>query len=260
MRDTKEAPWNVVWITGASSGIGLELARQLDGKVPHVVASARSSEKLAALAQQGSTIEALALDVADAQEVAACVEGIETNTGAIDLAILNASVWRLMEATHLDLAAIRSGVDTNYMGVVNAIAAVLPGMIARGSGHIAIVASVAGYRGLPRSIAYGPTKAALISLAETLRTELAPKRITISVVNPGFVDTPATRENPFPMPAIMPAPEAARRMIAGLARRRYEVIFPRRFVYPMKLLRLLPNSLYFWIVRNFIWNGQPSSG
>lgn len=244
--------WKTAWITGASSGIGLELARLLDGKVTHLAVSARSQDKLSKLAAQCKNVVSYPLDVTDADAVVDSVGDIEAAAGPIDLAVLNAGVWQLMDVAELDLKAIRTGIEVNYMGVVHAINALLPGMLARGAGQIAIVASVAGYRGLPRSAAYGPTKAALINLAETLRTELEPRGITVSVVNPGFVDTPMTRDNPFPMPNIIPAKDAAQSLLAGLERRKYEIIFPRAFVFAMKLLRLLPNAMYFWVARTFL--------
>lgn len=244
--------WKTAWITGASSGIGLELARLLDGKVTHLAVSARSQDKLSKLAAQCKNVVSYPLDVTDADAVVDSVGDIEAAAGPIDLAVLNAGVWQLMDVAELDLKAIRTGIEVNYMGVVHAINALLPGMLARGAGQIAIVASVAGYRGLPRSAAYGPTKAALINLAETLRTELAPRGITVSVVNPGFVDTPMTRDNTFPMPNIISAKDAAQSLLAGLERRKYEIIFPRAFVFKMKLLRLLPNAMYFWVVRTFL--------
>jgi short-subunit dehydrogenase len=244
--------WKTVWITGASSGIGLELARLLDGNVTHLAVSARSQDKLNALAAQCKNVISYPLDVTDADAVTASVGDIETTAGPIDLAVLNAGSWQLMDIADLDLSAIRTGIEVNYMGVVHAINALLPGMLARGAGHIVIVASVAGYRGLPRSVAYGPTKAALINLAETLRTELGPRGITVSLVNPGFVDTPMTRDNPFPMPGIIPAKEAAQRLLVGLERGKYEIVFPRAFVFAMKLLRLLPNAMFFWVARTFL--------
>lgn len=247
--------WKTAWITGASTGIGAELARLLDRRVAHVAASARSADKLATLAAGCKTVKPYPLDVTDPEAVADCVRKIEDSAGPIDLAVLNAGVWQLMSLRDLDLDPVRAGVEVNYMGVMHALHALLPRMLERGRGHIAIVASVAGYRGLPGSVTYGPTKAALINLAETLQTELAPKGILVSVVNPGFVDTPMTRTNPFPMPAIIPADKAARALLAGLERGKYEIIFPRRFVFVMKLLRLLPNALYFWAVRTFIQKG-----
>jgi len=253
--DKTGAPWNVAWIVGASSGIGRELATLLDGKAGKVVVSARSADKLDELADAYDTVKPYPLDVSDEHAVAGCVDTIERESGPIDLAVLSAGAWTILDPAEIDIAAIRNGVEVNYMGVVNALAALVPRMRERGRGHIAIVASVAGYRGLPRSAAYGPTKAALINLAETLRSELAPHGITVSVVNPGFVDTPMTRDNPFPMPGIMPAGDAARALLAGLENRHYEIIFPRGFVYALKLLRIVPNRLFFWYVSKFVMGG-----
>ena len=248
----KTAKWNTVWVVGASSGIGYELARLLDGLVETVAVSARSKENLAELARVGGSSVSYTLDISDAAAVADCVKQIEAAHGSIDLAVLNAATWSQMDAAEFDLDAVRRGIDVNYMGVVNALHAVLPPMLARGRGHIAITASMAGYRGLPQSIAYGPTKAALINLAETLKTELAPKGILVSLVNPGFVDTPMTRNNPFPMPQIISAPKAAENMLAGLQAGKFEIAFPFQFAMTMKFLRIIPNNLFFWIVRRFI--------
>ncbi|PTW54332.1 short-subunit dehydrogenase [Breoghania corrubedonensis] len=250
-----QAQWKTVWITGASSGIGLELARLFDDRADHVAVSARSSDKLVDLAANATNIHGYAVDVTDAEAVSACVSEVEDRGGNIDLAVLNAGAWALMSVDEFDLAAVRTGVEVNFMGVMNALNALLPRMLARGRGHIAIVASVAGYRGLPRSLAYGPTKAALINLAETLNTELAPRGIMVSVVNPGFVDTPMTRDNPFPMPGLIGARQAAEYIVSGLERGKFEIAFPRFFAAQMKLLRLLPNWLYFRAIGAFILKG-----
>lgn len=249
-----ESEWQSVWITGASSGLGLELARLMDssGEAAHIAISARSKDKLAEAETAGKRLAAHPLDVTDADAVTACVRQVEAKQGPIDLAVLCAGVWTIMDSPDMELKAMRLGIEVNYMGVVNAIVALLPGMLERGGGHIAIVASVAGFRGLPKAVAYGPTKAALISLAETLRGELEPKGITITVVNPGFIDTPMTENNPFPMPGIVPVEEAAAKLLAGLKAKRYEISFPPLFVYGLKALRRLPNAVFFWIVRTFI--------
>lgn len=244
--------WNVAWITGASSGIGRELAHLLDQRIGKVVVSARSAGKLDELANAGRGLKPYPLDVTDADAVGQCVDVVERECGPIDLAVLNAGTWTILDKADLDLEAIRRGVEVNYMGVVNALAALVPRMRERGAGHIAIVASVAGYRGLPRAAAYGPTKAALINLAETLRGELEPFGITVSLVNPGFVDTPMTRGNRFPMPSLMPAPDAARALLSGLEKRQYEIVFPRGFVRSVKLLRIVPNRIFFWYVSTFM--------
>lgn len=244
--------WQSVWITGASSGIGLDLARLMEDEAAQVAISARSRDKLQAAAKGHSWLTAYPADVTDADALKRSVKDMEKAQGPVDLAVFCAGVWTLMDSPKMDLKAVRLGIEVNYMGVVNAIDAVLPGMLERGHGHIAIVASVAGYRGLPKALAYGPTKAALINLAETLRAELAPHGITVSVVNPGFVDTPMTQGNPFPMPGMIPADEAARALLAGLKAKRYEITFPHGFVWAMKALRIMPNVLFFWIVRTFI--------
>ena len=244
--------WKTVWITGASSGIGMELARLLDGKVAHVAVSARSRDKLELLASQSKTIVSYPVDVTDAPAMASIAASIEETAGPIDLVVLNAGVWSLMRVDELDLHGVRAGVEVNYMGVMHGLNAVLQSMLARGSGHIAIVGSIAGYRGLFGAVAYGPTKAALINLAETLRCELGPRGIDISIINPGFIDTPMTQDNPFPMPDIISAKDAAQRMLAGLEQKKYEILFPFRFGWMIKSLRYLPNAMYFWVHKTFV--------
>ena len=166
--------------------------------------------------------------------------------------MLSAGTWEIVSPPDLDVNAFKKSMEVNFMGVVNVLARVLPGMSRRQEGQIAIVASVAGYRGLPKAAAYGPTKAALINLAEALRPELAAEGITLSIVNPGFVDTPMTASNEFPMPFLMPVDEAASRLLHGLENKDYEIVFPRRLAWAMKALRLMPNALFFWVVRTFM--------
>jgi short-subunit dehydrogenase len=246
-------PWRTVWITGGSSGIGEEFARLIDGRVDYVAISARSAAKLSEIARASASIKAFPIDVTDENAVNATAAAVEAACGPIDLAVLNAGTWNVVKIDAFDPAEFRTSMEVNYQGVVNGIAAVLPGMIERGSGHIAVVSSIAGYRGLPKAAAYGPTKAALINLVESLRPELEARGVKISLVSPGFVDTPLTAKNSFPMPFLMPVDKAAERMLQGLLDGRYEVIFPRRLAYALKFLRVLPNVAFFWIVRNFIF-------
>ena len=248
----QSSSWKVVWITGASSGIGAALAERLASSVEAVAISARSTDKLANIAEHHSALSSWPLDVTDAAATVRVVADIQAAHGPIDLAILNAAAWTPQPVKEFTVDAVRLGVEVNYMGVIHGLAAVLPGMLARGRGHIAIVASVAGYRGLPNSITYGPTKAALINLAETLRAELEREGITISVVNPGFVDTPATQKNDFAMPGLMAVEDAARAMEAGLRQGRYEISFPWGFTTVMKLVRNLPNWLFFQLTRRML--------
>ncbi|QDL91664.1 SDR family NAD(P)-dependent oxidoreductase [Paroceanicella profunda] len=251
----EETSWGTVWITGASSGIGAALAGLMAGRSDRLAISARSGAALGEIAAAAPGMLACPLDVTDRGAVAACVAALEAD-GPIDLAVLNAGTWALMESADLDASALRRGMEVNYLGVVNALEALLPHMLARGAGHIAITASVAGYRGLPKSVAYGPTKAALINLAETLRCELAPRGITVTVICPGFVDTPMTRDNPFPMPSIVSAQDAAREILRGLERKAWKIAFPRGFARVMALLRVMPDALYFHAIRRFVMKGE----
>jgi short-subunit dehydrogenase len=160
--------------------------------------------------------------------------------------------YQPMRAWEVDLAAARSMVEVNLMGAFNVIAAVMPTLLRQRGGMLALVSSVAGYRGLPKSLVYGPTKAALINLAETLYIDLRPRGIGVCVVNPGFVKTPLTDQNDFRMPALISAEEAAREIVAGLGRGEFEIHFPRRFTRVLRLLRLLPYRLYFAAIRRLV--------
>lgn len=241
--------WGTVWITGASSGIGRTLAVRLAQGGALVAVSARSAAALQDLERLSENIRAFPLDVTDGAATAAVVASIERDVGAIDLAILNAGIFRPMTASRYDLAQAKASMAVNYEGVIHALAPMMETMIGRGRGHIAMVASVAGYRGLPNSAAYAPTKAALISLAECLREDLNRKGVDISVINPGFVATPMTAQNRFPMPFIVGEDYAAQAIERGLRRRRFEIAFPLPTVFMTKTLRVLPYPIFFWLTR-----------
>jgi NAD(P)-dependent dehydrogenase (short-subunit alcohol dehydrogenase family) len=244
-----------VWITGASTGIGRAVALRLARAGHVVVASARNADALAALSREDvapGRIEALVLDVTDAAAVAMAVERIESRIAPIALALLNAGSHRPVYADRFHAADFRELVELNLFGTVNCLAALLPRFIARRSGHIAIVASVAGYSGLPTASAYGMTKAGLINMAEALRPEMAALGIKLQVVNPGFVRTPLTDRNEFPMPFLIEPEDAAAAIERGLAGDHFEIAFPRHFVLMMKLLRLLPYWLFFAVTRRLL--------
>jgi short-subunit dehydrogenase len=237
-----------VWITGASSGIGRAAALEYARAGAVVAASARSAGALAELAREpaaGGRIHPFPVDVTDRAAMAETVARIEQEHGAIELAILNAGTHEPVDARHFDAAVFDRLFAINLIGTVNGLAAILPRLVARRAGHVALVASVAGYAGLPSAAAYGATKAALINLAESLKFDLDPVGVRVSLVNPGFVRTPLTDRNPFAMPALMEVDDAARALVRGLARSGFEVTFPRRFTYAVKLIRLLPYRLYF---------------
>lgn len=241
--------WKVAWVTGASSGLGRELALQLARRGVTVAASARSEDKLAELARLHSNIRPYPVDVTDQTAIATTAQRIENELGHVDLAILNAGIWHPMPPKRFNAATMHSAFSVNVLGISNALAPLLPGMIMRRGGHIALVASVAGYRGLPLSEAYAPTKAAVISLAECLALDLHRHGVSVSVVNPGFIDTPMTEINTFAMPFMIKADDAAERTLRGLERGRYEIAYPLPMVLLTKLGRLVPNKVYFFISR-----------
>jgi short-subunit dehydrogenase len=244
--------WKTVWITGASSGIGREVALLLAGQGCKVAVSARSADKLADLAAQHANIVPFPLDVTDIAATRTVVAAIEQRLGVIDLAILNAGTWDPMGANDFTAARAEASMRVNYLGLANGVEALVPGFIARKAGHLALVASIAGYRGMPQAAAYAPSKAAVICLAETLKPDLERHNVTVSIINPGFVDTPMTAVNTFPMPFLMPVAAAAERMVRGLDRKAYEIAFPRPLVVMLKVLRVLPYRLYFWVAKTFL--------
>ncbi len=247
-----------VWLVGASSGIGRATASALHAQGATVFVSARNAQALDAWvaqhpgndAQGRSRAVALPLDVTDLAQVQAAALSIETRQ-PIDLVLYCAGHYRALRADAFDLKEMLTHQRINYLGALYVLDAVLPGLRARGRGHISLVSSVAGFRGLPQSLAYGPTKAALINLAETLYLDLQPLGIGVSVVNPGFVETPLTAQNTFKMPGLITPEQAAQAMLAGWARGDFDIHYPKRFTRWMKLLRLLPYRLYFPLVRKF---------
>ncbi len=234
------------WIVGASSGIGSALALNLVRAGHTVAASARSVERLETLARESpvpGAIFPVPIDVRDRASVEAAAATVFARLSKLDYCFLNAGKYELSRGL-IDPGAYEEVTRVNYLGVVECLAAVLPPMVQAGSGQVLITASIAGYRGLPKAGAYGPTKAALISLAETLAVELKPTGVRIRVINPGFVRTPLTAKNRFPMPFLMEADEAARRIVRALPRRSFEIAFPWPMVMGLKLLRILPNRAY----------------
>ncbi len=237
-----------VWLVGASSGIGLALARHLHGLGAQVLVSARRPGPLEEFAAAHPGSVTLPLDVTDREGVArATAQALAV--GPLDLVCYCAGHYHAMRATAMDLDDLLRHHEINTVGALHLLHALTPALLAQGHGHISLVSSVAGYRGLPQALAYGPTKAALINLAEILYLDLQPKGLGVSVVNPGFVETPLTAGNQFHMPALITADEAAREMVRGWERGQFEIHFPRRFTRVMKLLQLLPHRLYFAAVR-----------
>ena len=208
-------------------------------------------ETLAAEAP-GGRIHTFPLDVTDAKAASRTVREIEERLGPVDLAILNAGTHTPTTAENLSADHFRHLVETNLMGTVNGMAPILEKFRARSRGQLAVVASLAGYRGLPGAAAYGATKAALINMCEALKPELEQAGIKLTLINPGFVDTPLTAKNDFPMPFLMSAEGAASCIARGLETGAFEITFPRRFAFLMKVLRLLPHPLFFALTRRML--------
>lgn len=242
-------PQQRAWIVGASTGIGAALAQALVARGARVAISARSEAKLNAIADADRLVRVLPLDVTDAQAFTAAHAALKVEWGGVDLVVFMAGTYFPVRAWELDAGQAKVLTDTNLIGVFNGLAAVLPDLLSRGAGAVAIVSSVAGYRGLPKSLLYGPSKAALINLAETLYMDCAPRGVGVFLVNPGFVKTPLTDQNEFEMPHLITAEEAATAMIAGFGRGEFEIHFPKAFTRRLKLLRLLPFGLYQALIR-----------
>jgi NADP-dependent 3-hydroxy acid dehydrogenase YdfG len=239
-----------VWLIGASTGIGRATAELLHAKGAKVIVSARSAEALSAFAGQYPGLQALALDATDEAAVQAAARQLLASE-PLDLVMYCAGTYSAQRAQDMQSQDIAHHVQVNYMGAIYCIAAVLPSMLAAKHGHISLVSSVAGFRGLPKSLAYGPTKAALINLAETLYIDLHDEGLGVSVVNPGFVQTSLTAQNNFHMPALISPAQAAIEIVAHWEKGRFEIHFPKRFTRWMKLLRILPYTAYFKAVSKF---------
>jgi len=203
-----------------------------------VAITARRGDRLDEIA--GDRMLAVPADVTDLGAMRAAAARVEQELGPIDLAVLNAGTWKQMDVTAWDTELFRRHVETNLMGMVHGIDAVLPGMRRRRGGVIAGVSSVAGYRGWPSSEAYGSTKAAEINLLESLRIDLLPLDIKVLTVCPGFVRSDLTAENTFRMPFLMDPPDAAARIADGIAREKAEIVFPLPMMMLMKATRLVP--------------------
>lgn len=243
----------VAWIIGGGSGIGAAVARLLAARGWTVAISGRRAEKLAEVAALAGTIRPYPLDVTDQAAIAETTARIAAELGRIDLFLFGAADWQPMRVGDYAFDKFAKVVDTNFLGVVRCASAVLPQMDRQGGGQFAVIASVAGYFGLPRSAAYSSTKAALINLLETMRTELAPRHIVVRMIAPGFVKSELTDRNDFPMPFLMETEAAAHRIVDGLTQSdRFEIAFPRRMVWLMKTIRWLPYPLFFWLTNKML--------
>ncbi|MGZ8256511.1 MAG: SDR family NAD(P)-dependent oxidoreductase [Gallionella sp.] len=239
----------IVWISGASSGIGLSLAEQLLELGATVILTARHTDNLADFCARHARAEAINCDICDAQMLTATLAKIIAQHQRIDLFVANAGVYHEMRAYEFDAEKAGQMLDINVSGTMQSVAIVIPQLLKQGQGGIALVASVAGYAGLPNALIYGASKAALINFSETLYLDLSGRGINVTLINPGFVATRLTAQNKFAMPALLSSEQAAQKIIAGLAQGDFEIHFPKRFTLWLKLLKLLPYRTYFYLVK-----------
>lgn len=235
-----------VWIVGASSGIGAALADALAARGACVAVSARSAAPLEAIAARApGQVRVLPFDVNHTTAWTEATAILAHEWKGIDHFIFCAAAYKPVRAWELSPALVQEMVGTNLTAAMNGVATILPPMLARGDGAISLIASVAGYTGLPKSLVYGPTKAALINFCESLYLDVHPRGLAVHVINPGFVATPLTAQNDFHMPALLTPEQAAIEIIQGLEEGRFEIHFPRRFTAWLRLLRRLPYRLRF---------------
>ena len=238
-----------IWITGASSGIGKALAIKFAREGWKVAASARRENLLKELNQENENIHPFPLDVTNIDQCKAVFENIIGKFKDIEISIFGTGIHDPESEKKFNLDKIRKIMEVNYFGTMNSINAVYDYYNNKKSGQISIVSSVAGYRGLPAAGAYCASKSALTSFAETLQFEMKRKNVRVSLISPGFIKTPMTDQNDFPMPMIKSPEFAAEQIYIGLIKKKgFEIHFPKAFTYFLKLLRILPNSIYFKIV------------
>jgi len=249
-QSTEQSPSKVVVLTGASSGIGAELAvtlaRSWNARIGLLARRAEQLEEVASrVRDEGGEAEVLPCDVVDDEAVRRCVRQVEERFGPVDLAIANAGVADPLPMHRMgDSALIQRVFRVNLEGAANLFAAVLPQMLERGEGHLAAVSSIAGFRGLPGSAPYCASKAGLSCYLESLRLDLRSRGIAVTTIHPGFVATPMTDKNPFPMPFMMSPERASAILERGLRRRKREINFPWQMVGAMRLLRAMPDWMY----------------
>jgi len=239
----------VIWITGASSGIGRSLAIKFAKKGWIVAASARREGLLRELNVLNNNIHSFPLDVTDIDQCINTFKNILEKFGEIEISVFGTGIHDPKSEKKFNLDKIKKITEVNYFGTLNCINAVYNYYVDKKSGQISIISSVAGYRGLPAAGAYCASKSALTSFAESLHFEMKRKNVRVSIISPGFIKTPMTDQNDFPMPMIKSPEFAADQIYDGLIKKKgFEIHFPKSFTFIMKLLRVLPNSIYFKLV------------
>ncbi len=243
-----------VWVIGATSGIGEACAKALITAGAKVAVSGRRLDRLTALCSLGQADQCLALplDVTAVQQIDQAYQDIVRHWHGLDLLLFVSGIYIPLRADNFTFELAEQTINANVLGPMHAVAVVLPEMLQQHAGHIAIVGSVAGYSGLPKALAYGPSKAAMINFCEALFYDLQPRGLSVHMISPGFVATPATAQNDFVMPALISPEQAAHEILAGIQQGQFDIHFPKRFSGFLKFLRLLPYPIYFWILRRFV--------
>ncbi|MFO7478416.1 MAG: SDR family NAD(P)-dependent oxidoreductase [Methyloceanibacter sp.] len=245
-------PWKIAWITGASGAICGEIARRLAAAGVTVAATARPSDRLYGLAAESERIEAFPADVLNSEALKQAAAKIEDALGPIDLALFGAGMYVPFDIRNIDLDGFRRTMAVNVDGVINGVAAALPAMLARKSGHIAIMGSLFGYAGWPENGSYGASKAAVINLAESLKLELEGTGVAVTLINPGFVDTPLNAAyDPKKKLFVMSKERCARKILERLGGRPYEIAFPPQVAGFLKTVRALPRAVSLPLIRWF---------
>ena len=239
-----------VWITGASSGIGKATAIKFANKGWQVAVSARRKELLEELSKENSNISSFPLDVTNQKSCSQVFEDLLKKYSKIDLCIFSTGTYDPKTEREINLDQIKNVFNVNFFGTLNCIKAAEKNFKNNKQGHIAIMSSVAGYRGLPNSSGYGPSKAALINLTESLYFDFKKFNVRVSLISPGFIKTPLTDKNTFKMPFIKSTQFAADKIYNGLVKSNsFEITFPKELTILMKIFKILPNKIYLYLIK-----------
>ena len=239
----------VIWITGASSGIGKALSLKFANEGWVVAASARRQNLLEDLHKKNENIHSFPLDVTNADQCKIIFNDIISKFKSVEISVFCTGIHDPKSEKKFNLGKIKEIMEVNYFGTINSINSVYDYYNEKKSGQISIVSSVAGYRGLPAAGAYCASKSALTSFAESLNFEMKRKNVRVTLVSPGFIKTPMTDKNDFPMPMIKSPEFAADQIFNGLTKKKsFEIHFPKAFTFFLKFLKILPNSIYFKII------------
>tara|TARA_B100000123_G_scaffold240923_1_gene194383 strand:- start:235 stop:987 length:753 start_codon:yes stop_codon:yes gene_type:complete len=241
-----------IWITGASSGIGKAVAEKFAAEGWKVAVSARRKELLQDMAKD-QNISSFPLDVTDRSQINSIFQNILKEFGNIDICLFSSGTYEPKDEQNIDPDKIKNVINVNFLGVIDCVKTVEEYFKNKKTGHISIVSSIAGYRGLPNSSGYGPSKAALTNFCESIYFDFKKFGVRVSVISPGFIKTPLTDKNEFPMPFLKTVDYAANQIFNGLVKSNaFEIHFPKGLTLTLKFLRILPYKLYLFLVDKLV--------